>query len=204
MRSDIIKVQNSGEGVAKALAASEAVAAYRGLSRKDTLHLRLLTEEMMGMLQGLTGEKEAEFYIEDDSGEFRLHLITDTAMDSEKRRRLLGSSTSGKNAAVKGVMGKIRDLFQQAFEPQDADMPAYYAAGWMGYDADPFGLDFAAYENTWSFNRYRETVDEEPEKEEWDELEKSIVANLADEIRIGINKNKVEMIIFKKINKEDK
>lgn len=199
MRSDTILVQSSGKGVDEALSTAEAVAAYKGLSRKDTLHLRLLTEEMMGMLQGLTGETEARFYIEDEKGEFRLHLITDTAMDSDKRRRLLESSTSGKNEAAKGVMGKIRDLFHQAFEPLDEDVPAYYSAGWVGYTPEPVGVDFSAYESTWSFNQYRGSVSEAEQKEAWDELEKSIVANLADEIKIGINRNKVEMIIYKKI-----
>ena len=34
--------------------------------------------------------------------------------------------------------------------------------------------------------------------EEWDELEKSIIANLADDVTVGINGNNVEMIITKK------
>ena len=46
---------------------------------------------------------------------------------------------------------------------------------------------------------FRDTVSEAKDEEEWDELEKSIVANLADEISIGIKKNRVEMVIYKKI-----
>lgn len=198
MRSDTIRVRSSGSGMAEALSAAERVAAYKGLSRKDALHLRLLTEELMGMLSGLTGETEAEFFIEDEDKTFRIHLVTETAMDAEKRKKLLSSSSSGKNAAVTGVMSKIRDLFHQAFEPLEEGTPAYYSAGWIGYEIDPAAADFAFQDHTWSFNRYKESLNEEKNKEEWDELEKSIVANLADEISIGINKNRVEMIIFKK------
>ncbi len=160
MRSDYIRVFSDGSGIDEALAQTEAVAAYKRLSHKDALHLRLLTEEMMGMLRGLTGETEAEFYIEDEQREFRLHLVTETVMDDEKRRKLLESSTSGRNEEAKGVMGKLRDLFARAFEPMKDDLPAYYAGGWVGMDTDPMGIDFALYDNAWSLNRYRETVGE--------------------------------------------
>lgn len=126
MKSDTIKVSISGTGVAEVLKTAERVAEYKGLSRKDTLHLRLLTEEMMGMLRGLMGEADEEFFIEDEKNEYRIHLVTQTDMDAEKRKKLFSSSSSGKNAAVKGVMSKIRDLFKQAFEPMDDDLSAYY------------------------------------------------------------------------------
>lgn len=200
MRSDVIIVKTDGSGVKEALSQAEAVAVYKSLSKKDALHLRLITEEMMGLLQGLTGETEAKFYIEDEEHEFRLHLITETAMDSVKRRKLLESSTSGKNEAAKGVMGKIRDLFQQAFEPLDDGVTGYYNAGWINCDIEPISVDYTMYENTWSLKRYRDSLGEyEKEKPEWDELEKSIVANLADEVKIDIRKNRVELIIYKKI-----
>ena len=57
-----------------ALAQAEKVAAYKGLTGKNALHLRLLAEEMMGMMRSITGETEGKFWIEDESGEFRLHL----------------------------------------------------------------------------------------------------------------------------------
>ena len=34
--------------------------------------------------------------------------------------------------------------------------------------------------------------------EDWDELEKSIIANLADDVTVGINGDNVEMVITKK------
>ena len=35
-------------------------------------------------------------------------------------------------------------------------------------------------------------------KEAWDELEKSIIANLADDVLVGVRKDKVEILIIKK------
>ncbi len=193
MRSDTITVCTDGTGVSEALAQTEAVAVFKGLNRKDSLRLRLLAEEMMGMLSALTGEVEAKFYIEDENNDFRLHLSTDTSMNSEKREKLLEVSTSGRNSSAVGVMGKLRNLFERAFEPVDSDPGNYLSVGWMDPEYDPLGV------TAWSLCKYRDSIENDGSaKEEWDELERSIVANIADEIRIGIKGAKVEMIIYKK------
>lgn len=199
MRSDIIKVNSSGTGVEEALAQAEAVANYKGLSAKQGLWLRLLSEELMGLLKGLTGEENAEFWIEDEGGEFRLHLATDTEMDKEKRARLLETSTTGTNAAAVGLMGKLRCLFERAFEPDAPGAIPFFDSGWMGSEEDITGMS-----NTyWSLNSYRQFMQTRRGTDEWDELERSIVGNLADEIRVGIKGGKVEMTIYKNMAKED-
>jgi hypothetical protein len=189
MRSDLIKISSSGKGVQEALRQADAVAAYKGLAGKDRLHLRLLCEEMMGMFQGLTGEVEAEFYIEDKDDVFQLRLETDTDMDTEKRRKLLQASSSGKNEAVVGISGKLRSVFERLAEPQAADAPRFFT---MGMGSDPMAASQAA----WSLSEYRRSA--ENDAEAWDELEKSVVASIADEIKVGIKGGRVEMVIFKK------
>ena len=207
MKSDVITVSSYGEGMEEALRQTEDVALYKKLDKKSALHLRLLGEEMMGMLRSLTGETEALFWIEDNKqGVFELHLETTTVMDTEKRRELLKVSTSGKNSAAQGIMGKIRDVFETMLEPEDRSLPDYYADGLIYSDVgmadDPMRLAMMTATMSWSLEQYRESVEAEengPVKaDEWDELEKSIVANLADEVRIFIKGNSVEMVIYKK------
>ena len=105
MKSDVITIESNGQGIEEALATTEAVANYKNLSHKDSLKLRLLTEEMMGLIQGLTGETRSEFYIETEEDQFKLHMRTQTFMDSTKRKNLLDATTSGKNAAAVGFIG---------------------------------------------------------------------------------------------------
>ena len=201
MKSDIIHVSSNGDGVAEALKQTEAVAVFKGLDKKDSIHLLLLAEEMMGMMKGLTGEHEADYWIEDEDKTFLLHLIAETKMNTETRNKLLAASTSGENIAAKGVMGKIRDLFNRLVEPVEANGGAY-TEGWAPTNLST--AEAAAYargmsvtaRNVWSLNRYKASKSKE---EKWDELEQSIVANIADEIQIGIADNAVEMIIFKKM-----
>lgn len=202
MKSDVIRVTSSGEGIAQALQQAEAVAAYKSLSQKDGLHLRLLAEEMMGMMRALTGDQEADFWIEDEDDTFRLHLKAKIEMNTDLREKLLSASTSGKNAAAKGVSGKIRDLFSRMLEGS-GDVSAY-AAGFAAPHMEAMPVSSAAFvaKNaplTWSFNQYKASAAADPnEKETWDELEKSVLAKVADEIEIAIAGGYAEMIVYKK------
>ena len=195
MKSDTIKVSSKGLGIATALSEAESVAAYRHLNHKQTMQLRLLVEEMMGMLQAMTGETEADFWLETDKETFRLNLSTNTVMSSEKRRTLLSHSTSGKNTAAKGFMGKLRDILERALEPYDNSLQSAYSSGWST-DAST-SMSMAA-NQVWSYNQYRDSLGGHEEKPEaWDELEKSIVGSLADDIQISILGDKVKMTIYK-------
>ena len=89
MKTDKISVSSQGARMNAALEQADKVAAYKGLSMKDALHLRLLTEEMMGLMRSITGEREGIFWIEDEDGEYRLHLQVRTLLNSEEREQLL-------------------------------------------------------------------------------------------------------------------
>ena len=185
MKSDIIHVTSSGEGISLALQQADAVAAYKSLSPKDSLHLRLLAEEMMGMMRALAGNQEADFWIEDEGDVFRLHLKAKDQMNT-----------------AKGVSGKIRDLFSRMLEGT-GDVDAY-AAGFSPMCAEAMTVSSAAAvarnaPYMWSFNKYKSSAADDPDKkEDWDELEKSVLAKVADEIEIGISGGFVEMIVYKK------
>ncbi len=209
MKSDVIHVTNGGVGITDAVKQTEKVAAFKALSKKESIHLLLLTEEMMGMMRALTGERRASFWIEDEIDCMKLHLKAETSMNAEMREKLLSASTTGENIAAKGVMGKIRDIFSRILEPADSTLPRSYTAGWNYSETgelikpvigNPMSKNAGAppMVSVWSLNKYRELA-EKTSGEEWDELEKSVIANIADEIEIGIAGNTVEMIIYKKI-----
>lgn len=201
MRSDVIHVTNDGRGFEDALSQAELVARYKGLPNKSALHLRLLAEEMLGMMNALTGEREADFWIDDEDGVFTLHLQAETEMNAKLRKNLLAVSTSGVNAAAKGVTGKVRDLFERMLEPGDMSLGADVAAGLCCSGFDPeFGSYMFTVDDYWSLEKYRAAArDGRTPKENWDELEKSVVGRLADDVQVGIRGSKVEMAIIKKL-----
>jgi len=200
MKTDIIRVSSRGSRIETALQQADFVAGYKHLSPKSALHLRLLTEEMMGMIRSITGETEGEFWIEDQDDEFQLHLRVDTTMDSEKRERLLSASTSGKNESAKGFMGRLRNFFDLE---ADADVAAAAGPMYAGIYQDASTGAMLDYE--WSLLRYEEGLNARGEndpiaREGWDELEQSVVAHVADDVKVSIRGRTVEMIILKKMS----
>ena len=194
MKTDVITVSSAGSGMDDALREAEKFAAYKELPRKPALHIRLLTEEAMGMMRAITGETEGEFWIEDGNGCAELHLRVHTVMDSLTRSRLLAASSSGKNEAARGIMGKLLSFFDTA-----ADAPVFAAPFMPGTGAQMYGA------MAWSMEDYRKQLriyreqNGEGAEEAWDELEKSVVSNVADDVKVSVMGGDAELIILKKI-----
>ena len=86
----------------------------------------------------------------------------------------MSSTSSLKNDAAKGLIGKLREKYQNAML-MSSDAPASDLA-YMNHDV-------------FCYNR---------ESTEWDKYERSILRRVADEIRIGIRGGNVEMIVSKR------
>ncbi len=195
MKTDVIEVSSHGPQIETALKQVEKVAAYKGLPSKEALQLRLLTEEMMGMMRSITGEKTGKFWIEDEDGEYRLHLVVNTWMDMDKRDQLISASTSGKNEAAKGLMGRLRNFFEQS--GNSTGLPFYYSEMPGEYTGSTLNME-------WSMNVYQNSLSKWTEhdvkaREMWDELEKSVVTHVADDVKVSVKGQRAEMIIIKKL-----
>ncbi len=199
MISDIIAITSSGENLNAALDLYRKVAAYSDLSPKGALHLRLLAEEMLSMMRSITGEVSGKFWIEAEDGEYKLHLLVNAALTKEKREELLNASTSGKNEATRSFMGRIRDFFFRGMN----DEIASYNTAVLGAGAASKGF-MPVTDWEWSLLRYQDTLsalkEKEPEAADaWDELEKSVVSNVADNVKVSIKGFETEMTIIKKL-----
>ena len=171
MRSDIINIDNCGNGYQDALDQTAKAAQFRDLSRKEALRLRICAEEMLSLARSVTGELQARFWLESEGKKFDLHLSTKTVMDREKRENLIASATSRRNEAANSFLGKLRDAFEAAMvSEQDNSIPEDV-------------LDDLA-------NHPIEIPD-------WDEYEQSILRNAADTVKIAIRGGFVDMTVSK-------
>ena len=206
MKSNICKLNEDLTCLGEVLAEVEKVTAYNGLENKKALRLRLLAEELCGMLPGLIKDFDGEFWAENDGDAYELHVeLTADHMNVDLKDELISVSKSGKNAAAKGVMGKIRAVAETmllaAFDPT---LPMPLSAGEF-YDAHGFNMGFgyidssitceAGYIYSWSLFNYKTAV--EDKEDEYAELERSIVAKLADDIIIGVRGKNVEIVVKK-------
>lgn len=175
MKSDVINIDSRGNGFREAIEQTGKTAVFTGLDQNESLDLQLLTEEMLSLVRSITGEIEASFWIESQGKAFELHVSTKTVMDKEKRRELIDSSTSRKNEATTGFLGRLRNAFEEAMTAE-ADQPDRYMTEDEITDL-PHGI--------------LGTPD-------WDGYERSILQTVADEVKIGIRGGKVDVTICKR------
>ena len=206
MKSNICKLNKDLTCLKAVLAEVEKVTAYNGLEDKKALRLRLLAEELCGMLPGLIENFSGEFWAENEGDNYELHVeLKADDMSIDLRDELISVSKSGKNAAAKGIMGKIRAVAETmllaAFDPDLAPMAA--PGEFYDYHGYNMGFGYIAPEMeaelgciyTWSLFNYKTAV--EDKEDEYAELERSIVAKLADDIIVGVRGKNVEIVVKK-------
>jgi len=206
MQSERIILNNDGAGLEEALDLTTKFAEEQKLNRKDGIHLRLLGEELFGMVRAVTNKFSAEYWIERTDGLVTLYLEAETEMDLEKKLSLVELSSRCKNEAAKGLMGKIRDIFEFVLFPPTTAADMYQVAQMQANSMTMMGsyMGALATDYIWSLEQYRYDVrdagEETEAKEAWDELEKSVVANLADDVRVWVKGNRARLVIEKKIS----
>ena len=194
MITERIKISNDGTGMNAALNITDNFAISLNLTKKESFHLRLLAEEMFNLVRSITGGFEAYFC--------KLRLdAPKIELNYEKRRSLLSVSTQGDNTAKLGIMEKIRNIVEAGLYNinEGFNMQAQYGVGMFSYGA--IGINDTAMSDavfSWSMQKYKSEIENRPEEEEaQDELEKSIIANIADDVRVGVRKNSLEIVIIK-------
>lgn len=193
MITNKIEVNNDGTNFEEVVKEVTKYAQYAELSKDNAFQVQLLTEELLGMFRGLVGEYTGTFWVDGDSKEAKIYLIGSTDMTTQKRKDLLAFNKKGNNAAAKGIFGKIRNAIEVGFlnyeevEQQNIKMGVNPM---MPYDT--------TWVSVWSLQQYKELVKNDENKEEWDELEKSIVVKYASDISVGIKAGEVEILVTKK------
>jgi hypothetical protein len=197
MKSNTCVVKRGGLGLENILTEVEKVIEYNGLPKKEALRLRLLAEELVGMLPELMKNFEGYFWLQNNENQYELHVeLSVGGLSKEKKEQLISVSASKKNAAASGFMGKIRDIAQNMLLFSDEPSRACFFESECLYE---YGVADIHYTYAWSLENYLEQQKqiENNRGDEWDQLEKSIVAKLADDVVVGVRGQKVEIIIKK-------
>ena len=207
MQTDKIKILVYELGREKALKEADHFSEYNGFDHKTALRVRLLVEETFAMVNAITEEFYADFWMEGTrTGQCKIHLLVQTDMDLDKKKSLIDASRSKKNAAVKGLTGKIWEMIEDHLYLNKSDLQDAAANYFdLGMTEMPFtpGAPVFTDNVVWSLENYRQGLDDMKETnqeagEVWDELEKSILANLADDVRVAIRGNEAEITVEKK------
>ena len=204
MKSNICELNKDLTCLEAVLTEVEKVTTYTALEGKKALRLRLLAEELCGMLPGLIQNFSGKFWAENEGEAYELHVeLKADDMNIDLRDELISVSKSGKNAAAKGIMGKIRAVAETmllAASDPTLSVPCGEFYDYHGYNIgfgyiDPAISCETGYVYSWSLFNYKTAVEEK--EDAYAELERSIVAKLADDIIVGVRGDNVEIIVKK-------
>lgn len=196
MKSNVCKIDKGIKDLEAIFNECEKVASYNGLTHKQALQLRLLCEEIDGMLPNIIEDFDGDFWIDFENNVCKVNVsICIPEINAGKKDELINIAKSKKNAAAVGIVGKIRNAIEDFFLDEDV-------AEGLAVTPDPFGLatgfsDGVNYSYIWSLGEYRNSVTEEAQAEAWDELEKSVIASVADDVIVGV-KGKIANIVIVK------
>ena len=165
-----------------------------GIAGKDFVHMNLLAEETLGMANQLLKDFDGEIWLETTAEGYEIILEADVRENRE------GTVPAQDEPA--GFMAKIAELLNCSFMFENAaEMPENLAG--MLPDYMSYGLrdsaESPAWAGTWSLSAYRSRLQHQPGSGiNLDELEKSIVGSLADEVTVGIQGRRIRLVISKR------
>ena len=192
MKSNVCKIKNGTKDLAAILNESERVAEYNGLTHKQTLQLRLICEEVDGMLPNVISDFEGDIWIEFEDGVCNVNVsIEIPKLDIDEKEALINIAKNKKNAAATGIVGKIRNSIEDFFMKKETVDSFALTMSSVGYSE---GVD---YTYLWVLDEYRNSVEKEKQAEAWDELEKSVIASVADDVIVGVRGRCAEIEIIK-------
>ena len=209
MKSDVTKIYSDLKGREEAMANAEKFAQYNEITGRNARHIRLLTEELVSMVHGIMDGLEADLWFESEKKDggilCRICLSSSKSVDPAQEEHLLSVASSGRNESAKGILGKIREAFRISAQYRNdgvymteyAALNSWYAMGGGSKDT----ANRYAKERMWSLMSYKESLssDKESSEEEWDELEKSIIGKLADDVKVWLKADTTEVVVEKTV-----
>lgn len=201
MVSNKFMVNSDADRIAAAQYATENFAWQIQLDKKDRLRLDLLVEETLGMVKTVLDDFYGQIWFSAEGKACEIHLEATAHMNANRKDELLSVSSTGKNAAKSGFMAKLGEMISGALHNAGKTMGTYgqtmnygiiYNPNMMSASSDLLPI--------WTLQTYRTDLSQDRSsdaEEAWDELEKSIVAKLADDILVGVKGDRIELVISK-------
>ena len=121
MKSNVCKIENGTKDLDAILRESEKVAVYNELTHKQTLQLRLICEEIDGMLPNIIDDFSGDFWIDFEDGVCKVNVsLRFEEFTAKKKEELVAIAKNKKNASATGICGMIRSALEDVFLEEDS------------------------------------------------------------------------------------
>ena len=168
-----------------------------GMKHTDALRVTLLCEETVGMVSAMMPEFEAELWLAGDAHTCEVHLQGAVRDNSD-------ADSFSADEAPRGLMMKIAEMLRCAFLFDSRDSVPSLLKAALPVDMR-YGLkdgDSPVMAGQWSLAAYRQELGNAKTRDPaariaLDELEKSIVASIADDVIVGLEGGNFNIVITK-------
>ncbi len=203
MNINKIRVDNKGNGAETVLTDVEFYAQRSGLGDRSCRQIRLAAEELMELVKNISGTFEADFSAEITNRRCELSLVTDTVSDPAKKAQLIQAGQF-----KTGVADKLRRFLQSDYKNLKEQEDILDDLGIKKADAALLEeIGHSSFEDAyvWTLGSYgmkaydSHVLDDDAG---WAEIGQSILANLADDIRVFVFDDRVEITVIKLLDEE--
>ena len=196
MKSNVCKIDKGIKDLDAILKECEKVAVYNELTHKQALQLRLLCEEIDGMLPKIVDDFDGALRIDFEGNVCKVNVSIELAdMTIDKKDDLIAIAKNKKNAAAVGIVGKISCAIDDFLLAEEA-VQTYTMASESFQMATGYN-EGVNYEYLWSLEQYKKQISQTQQDEAWDELEKSVIASVADDVIVGVRGRQVNIVVIK-------
>lgn len=171
----------------RALNETERFCKEENLDEKQTMHMRLLAEEVMGMVGSLLRVNDGVYWVEHNDDGYELHLKANAPVGENAKTILIGVSSDNRNAAYDGIKGKLRRVIDAMVLPVGTTATVTQES-----------MTSVSYQPTymeWDYHTYMDNLKADKKASEWDELEKSVLGKLTRNIIIGVRPMSVDITL---------
>lgn len=192
VKSLICPIEGNKGDIERALTEVDSFSAFYGFDEVQAKRLRLIGEELLGMVGGVLDISNGRFWIEGGDGEVLVRLAAEAILGTVAKDEL---DQVSKNAEYKGFSGLIKktiDNIGEIFRDSGATM-GNVTESEMGVG----GVSIITQEEVdWSLAKYQDSLDRDMKAGTWDELEMSVLKKLSKDIKISYRNDRVDIIVY--------
>lgn len=192
IKSLICPIEGNSWDVERALNEVDGFSRQMGLGARQSEHLRLIGEELLGMVGGMLDVEYGRFWIETEGNQYSINLSAKSIIGIRAKAIL---ESAGKNTEYKGITG----LLKKAVD----DMAGMFRDSGAGYDfSEQIDAALAGTEVTsdeallWSLTKYTEAVERDDKADDWDELELSVLKKISKDIIVSYRNDRVDIKVI--------
>jgi len=191
IKSLICPIEGFSWDVERALNEVDSFSRLQSLGARQSEKLRLIGEELLGMVNGIFEVESGRFWIEKEGDEYTVNLAAKSIIGSRAKAILDSTSKNVEYKGLSGLMKKAIDSMSQMFRDSGADYNFTEQIDCALSGIEPISSEAVA----WSLMRYNDSIERDEKAEMWDELELSVLKKISKDIIISYRNDRIDILV---------